>query len=150
MLTRPGGTVRANEKCNLLPLFLDHVKCLQTLIDAHRRYKPKDVDFVRLTIANGHGLLPFDKDFKVGSTSLVLCNTEKGERAASRLIETGRVRQADVALAIAGNVPLRHPVGRPRVRSISYRLLDTLGFARATRICCWKHTVKRLLKGKGV
>lgn len=93
---------------------------------------------------------PFDNDFKVGSTSLVLCNTEKGERAASRLTETGRVRQADIALAIAGNVPLRHPVGRPRVRSISYRLLDTLGFARATRICCWKHTVKRLLKGKGV
>lgn len=93
---------------------------------------------------------PYDEQFKSGLTSLVLCNTDKGEIEAKNLEKLGSFLVSDISIAKNGNVPLRRSVKRPLSRGVSYRLIDKLGFSRATRLCAWKYAVKRIIRKEGL
>lgn len=93
---------------------------------------------------------PFSGSFKPGATSLVLCNTDKGASIATELGAWGALAEADVDAAIAGNVPLRHPVKRPMCRGFAYGLSKTIGYSKAVGVLTWKYALKRLLRKEGV
>lgn len=93
---------------------------------------------------------PFSGSFKPGATSLVLCNTDKGASIAAELGVWGALAEADVDAAIAGNVPLRHPVKRPMCRSFAYGLLKAIGYSKAVGMLTWKYALKRLLRKERV
>lgn len=92
---------------------------------------------------------PYTGDFKAGSTSLVLCNTEAGEHMVAALREYGALMKADVGMAVDGNVPLRHSVKRPLSRSFSYALMGKAGYAKTVKLLAWKHPLKQLIHRKG-
>ncbi len=83
--------------------------------------------------------------FTRGSTSLVLVNTQAGQELAYSLLSRGRAISVPVEVGVAGNVPLHHPVARPHARSAFYPLLNKVGFARASSLCCWRFAAKKLL-----
>lgn len=93
---------------------------------------------------------PFSGSFKPGATSLVLCNTDKGASIAAELGAWGALAEADVGAAIAGNVPLRHPVKRPMCRGFAYGLSKTIGYSKAVGVLTWKYALKRLLRKERV
>lgn len=87
-----------------------------------------------------------DGSFVRGSTSLILINTDKGQELKQLLIGTGTTVPVSVSQAIAGNVPLHHPIHRPFERNYFYYLLDCLGFKRAAEICTWRYIPRRILE----
>lgn len=93
---------------------------------------------------------PFSGCFRPGATSLVLCNTDKGASIAEQLGAWGALVEADVDAAIAGNVPLRHPVKRPMCRSFAYGLSRAIGYSKAVGMLTWKYALKRLLRKERV
>lgn len=86
-----------------------------------------------------------DDGFNRGSTSLVLVNTQAGQELACSLLSRGRATSVPVEVGVTGNVPLHHPVARPHARSAFYPLLNKVGFARASSLCCWRYAAKKLL-----
>lgn len=81
-----------------------------------------------------------------GSTSLILENTEKGTNLLSRLKSLGSVQEVPLEVATADNIPLHHPVSRPFSRSFFYPLMHKLGFMRASKLCCWRYSLKNAIK----
>lgn len=83
--------------------------------------------------------------FKRGSTSLVLVNSNKGKHMAAALKYKGIVKQVALEDAVRENVPLHHPVKRPRCRDYFYKLMKAFGFSAATNICCWRYPIKKII-----
>lgn len=92
----------------------------------------------------------FSGCFRPGATSLMLCNTDKGESMAAELSAWGTLVEADVDAAIAGNIPLRHPVKRPMCRGFAYGLFKAIGYSKAVGMLTWKYALKRLLRKERV
>lgn len=81
-----------------------------------------------------------------GSTSLVLENTKKGAELLGRLEGLGRIQEVSLEAATADNIPLHHPVSRPFARSFFYPLMRKFGFMRASKLCCWRYSLKNAIR----
>lgn len=77
-----------------------------------------------------------------GSTSLILENTKKGAELLGRLGDLGCIQRVPLEAATADNIPLHHPVSRPFARSFFYPLMRKFGFMRASKLCCWRYSLK--------
>lgn len=86
-----------------------------------------------------------ESSFERGSTSLILVNSDKGKRMVVSLESRGILRDVDIEDSTRNNIPLHHPVKRPRSRNFFYKAMKFFGFAPAVRVCCWRYPIKQLI-----
>jgi len=113
-------------------------------------YKCKYVGVNRIsdiTLGDFWGLKKFDLSLNDG-VSLVLINTERAELIYSATSDQLHSNERVLEEAVPYNQPLRSCAKRSVLRSVSYRLLDKLGFSLTTRILCYRYYVKRMIGRK--
>lgn len=98
-----------------------------------------------ITIGDFWGIKSFNSSSQSNEVSLILANSLKGNELVSSISEIGVLEEHDLAEAIGGNATLSGPVARPRMRSVSFKLLGKVGFRLATSICYPKVLVKQAL-----